>query len=215
MNDDPNQPEDGTPAVPATKRRGPRKATRKRLENVALHYLTKYSATTESLRRVLMRRVYRSSRAHDTNVDEGAEWVEEVIVKMHGLGYINDRAYAENRARSLVARGTSRRGVAAKLREKGVGGDDIDDALLALTDEWPEPDLAAAQALARRRRLGPYGPADQRDERRDKDLAALARAGFSYDIARRVIEAEDTETLEDAVKAQPSPYGPRYVADDN
>ena len=31
---------------------------------------------------------------------------------------------------------------------------------------------------------------------REKDLASLTRAGFAYDIARRVVEAETAEDLE-------------------
>ena len=183
-------------------RRGPRKVTEKRLHNVALHYLARYSASTESLRRVLMRRVQGSVRAHGTDPEEGAGWVEELIVRLQGQGYVDDRNYAEIRARSLLARGTSLRGIRAKLREKGVGGDDIDWALAAATEEFPSPDMAAAAALARRRRVGPYRTADSREERRKKDLASLARAGFSYDIACRVIDAESIDALEDMAAAR-------------
>jgi hypothetical protein len=35
---------------------------------------------------------------------------------------------------------------------------------------------------------------------REKDLTALARAGFNYDIAQKVIEAETTEELEDEIE---------------
>ncbi len=59
-----------------------------------------------------------------------------------------------------------------------------------------EPDPAAALACARRRRLGPYRPPTERKPKREKDLASLARAGFAYDIARRVVEAETAEDLE-------------------
>ena len=47
----------------------------------------------------------------------------------------------------------------------------------------------AAHALARRRKLGPYRPGE-RSAYREKDLAALARAGFSFGIAREVIDGE-------------------------
>ena len=53
----------------AKRRRVPRKATPKRLERVALHYLERYSSSSENLRRVLMRRVERSARAHGTDRD--------------------------------------------------------------------------------------------------------------------------------------------------
>ena len=63
-------------------------------------------------------------------------------------------------------------------------------------------ELQAAIALARRRRLGVYRLAAARADYRDRDLAALARAGFSYDIARRVIEAEDEAALIALVDAE-------------
>ena len=60
-----------------------------------------------------------------------------------------------------------------------------------LGEEDDAAELEAARALARRRRLGPWrGPAE-RAARREKDLAALARAGFGLDLARQVIDADE------------------------
>lgn len=209
MTEDSAAKESGTPPK---RRRGPRKVTEKRLNNVALAYLARYAATTQSLRQVLMRRVAASARVHGTDADEGAAWVEALIAKFQGLGYLDDRAFAENRARSLLARGTAPRAVAMKLREKGVAAVDIDAALAAAREDMPDIDLAAAAALARRRRLGPYRSGDARAERRDKDLAALARAGFGYDIARRVVEADSIEALETLAETGGAGDGPRYVS---
>ena len=58
------------------------------------------------------------------------------------------------------------------------------------------PELAAAVTLAKRRRLCPYFNGQVAADTREKHLAALARAGFSYDIARQVIDAESEEDLE-------------------
>ena len=55
-------------------------------------------------------------------------------------------------------------------------------------------ELKAAAAFARRRRLGPYRTKD-REPNRLRDLAALARAGFAYDLARKVIDAADPDAL--------------------
>ena len=178
------------------KRRGPRKATKSHLENAALHYLSRFATSSENLRRVLMRRIERSARHHGTDADEGAEWVDDLIQRYQRAGLLNDAAYAEARAADMMRRGTPIKGVRFKLMQKGVSTDDIDQALDAATEDIPEPDLAAAVALAKRRRLGPYAQPDKRADRRDKDLAALARAGFDYDTARRVIEAETIDDLE-------------------
>ena len=52
-------------------------------------------------------------------------------------------------------------------------------------------------ALARRRRLGPFRLPEQRADRRTKDLAAMARAGFAFDVARKVIDATDPDALDE------------------
>jgi regulatory protein len=71
--------------------------------------------------------------------------------------------------------------------------------LAQVRDEMAEPDLAAALTFARRRRLGPYRSAANRVEHRERDLAALGRQGFPYEVARRVIEADDAAALEDEI----------------
>ena len=177
-------------------RRQPKKATARHLENVALWYLQRFAASADSLRKVLMRRVEKSARAHDTDREEGAALVEEIIARFRSSALLDDRIYAEGRALSLHRRGISSQGIRARLAAKGVGADDIDSALAMLRDETDEPDLAAAIAYARRRRIGPYRTRGDREELRERDLAALARQGFGYDIARRVIDAHDPGDLE-------------------
>ncbi|MBI4184655.1 MAG: RecX family transcriptional regulator [Proteobacteria bacterium] len=173
------------------RRRGPRRASAAALEAAALVYLGRYAATAASLRRVLMRRVERSVRAHGGERAAGARLVEVLIARLAGAGLLDDRATARAAVRSLHARGTSRRHIAARLRQKGVAPEWIGEALAALAEESPEPELAAAFAYARRRRLGPYRQGPASAARREKDLAALARAGFPLDIARKVLEAEE------------------------
>ena len=65
----------------AKRRRMPLKATSNRLERVALHYLERYSSSSENLRRVLMRRVERSARAHGTDREEGAAAIDAIVTK--------------------------------------------------------------------------------------------------------------------------------------
>ncbi len=176
------------------KRRIPKKATKSHLENAALHYLERFATSSENLRSVLMRRVSRSAYYHETDPGEGAEWVNDIIGRFIETGLLDDRVYTEGRVRSLYAKGNSRKTIHAKLRAKGVPADIIDEALEQQEDEEDgDPELAAARRLAKRRRLGPYRDASLRLERKEKDLAALARAGFSYHIARQVIEEDEPD----------------------
>lgn len=193
------------------KPRGPRKVTARRLENIALHYLQRFATSAENLRRVLMRRVDRSAYHHDTDRDEGAAWVDDLVARYLKSGLLDDHAYAEGRTTALLRRGVAPRTIRQRLHEKGVDPEAIDAALRAAAEENPDLDLVAAIRLARRRRLGPYRLGDDRGERRDKDLAALARAGFTYDTALAVIDAETPEALEDGVQFETDI---RYVRDE-
>ena len=61
------------------RKRAPRKATPKYLENAALYYLSRYSTSTENLRRVMMRKVMRSAKHHGTDVEDGAALIEAMV----------------------------------------------------------------------------------------------------------------------------------------
>ncbi len=172
-----------------------RKVSPKSLESAALHYLERFASSAENLRRVLMRRVYRSARVHDIEPDEAARWVDGIVERYARSGLLDDRRYAENLAHSLSRRGVATRAIRARLMQKGVAPEDINYAIAALSEATGDADLSAALALIRRRRLGPHRDPEARADFHDKDLAALARAGFSYDLARKVIEAEDPNSL--------------------
>ncbi|MDP6173464.1 MAG: RecX family transcriptional regulator [Rhodospirillales bacterium] len=183
------------------KKRGackPRKPTPKRIENWALHHLARYDCSAAHLERLLKRRVDRSARVHELDEEECAsasQAITDVIEKLLANGMLDDRRHAGTRAISLNRRGTSRRVIRGKLREKGIAGDLIEEALEALGPEGLT-EAGAALALAKRRRLGLHRAPDTRQATREKDLAAMARAGFVYSLAQRIIDAETDEELE-------------------
>lgn len=170
-----------------------RRVNDRSLENAAVFYLQRFPSSSANLRRVLSRKVMRA-RAKGVEVDEAeaARLIDAVVQRMIDAGLLDDAAYAKALAQSLFRRGTPLRGIARKLREKGVPDEAANAALARLSEDHDEPDRDAAFAFARRRRLGCYRPADQRKERRERDLAALARAGFSYGLARAVVDADDS-----------------------
>lgn len=178
------------------RRRGPKKATPAYLEKSALFYLERYASSVENLRRTLLRKVQRSAEAHGTDTEAGREAVEALLARFQRSGLLDDGVYARARSQSLLRQGLSLRGIRARLRGKGVPREIIDAALEELQEEREEPDLEAATAYARKRRIGPYRQPTQRAENRERDLAALGRRGFSYGTALQVIDAESAEALE-------------------
>jgi len=177
-------------------RKLPRRITPERLNNIALYYIGRYASSSANLRRVLLRRVERASRVHGDDPAEGARLIDELVARFLRSGLIDDRTYAAQKAASLRRRGASRFGIGGKLRQKGVEGELIAETLGALEDNVPGGEFAAACAFVRRRRLGPLRPPSKRKEMRDKDLAALSRAGFGLDLARRALACPDAATLD-------------------
>ncbi len=117
--------------------------------------------------------------------------VAEIVRQLRHAGLLDDRRYASARAESLNRRGVSGRGIRARLAAKGVAPEVIEQALAGLATD---AELAAALRLARRRRLGPYRRPAERAGCRQRDLAALSRAGFDDDTAGAAIDAEDTDS---------------------
>jgi regulatory protein len=168
------------------------------LERAALHYLERYSASIEMLRRTLVRRVHKRARARGEDPEAFAELVTATVARAVSAGLVDDVRFTDTRLATLRRRGTSSRGVSAKLAAKGVPREVVESAMQAERDALPDGEAEAieaqaAHAYAKRRRLGPHRRPDIRAAHRDRDLAALARAGFSYGLARRVVDAEPDE----------------------
>jgi len=189
---------------PKPRRTAPRRITAASLENAALYYLQRFDSTAAHLRRVLANKVRRAAAHPQAEIDTEAAkvWIDAAVAKMLRLGYVDDARTARSKARGLYARGTPPAAIRRHLAVAGVGAEDAEAALSTLAEEEGEHrdlTLAAAVTLARRRRLGPFRATANRADKRDKDLAALGRAGFDYDTARRVIDAPDAAELEDEV----------------
>jgi regulatory protein len=173
--------------------------TAKYLQNAAAFYLERYPSTAEGLRRVLNRRVRKAEMAEAPIIDNVKQTIDAIVAKFVAAGVIDDKAFAQTKARALHRRGSSSRQTRQRLKLAGIDEDTLDQAMAGLDQELDtdpqQREWQAAVALARRRRLGPFRQ-KERKEHRIRDLAAMARAGFSYDLARRVIDAEERDIIE-------------------
>lgn len=174
------------------------------LEKAALFYLQRFATSRAHLTTILARKVARRGLPDGTTQAQADEWIAAVVERMVDLGYVDDAAYARARTRTLLNRGKPRRVIRRALADKGIPEALIDAAIAEIEAETAAPDLHAAIRYARRRRLGPARPphrqpapgSDARDRQYQKDLAALARAGFSYDIAKTVLDLDGEDALD-------------------
>lgn len=211
-------PSDNAPQKPYKKQqkrkepRPPRKITARYLHNAGLHYLQRFAASSGHFKNVMMRKIDKSC-AHHKDQDRAAceKILDELIKKFKEIGLIDDFAYARGTVNSLRRKGLSSKAIHMKMRLKCVPSAAIKEALESYTEEnnLTEPELTAALRLCQRKRIGPFdrthaAETDDNDEifdpevlnkKKQRQLSALARAGFAYDIAKQALEMspEDAE----------------------
>ncbi|KAA0972280.1 regulatory protein RecX [Aureimonas fodinaquatilis] len=154
------------------------------LMRVAIAHLARYPASAAHLETVLARRIVMKGFAREGS----AELIRQTIERLKELQFLNDDAFAEARLATLRRRGASTAMAKARLADKGIDRETVERAMAG--DETDE--RQAAENYARRRRLGPHRVKD-RAERRERDIAAMARAGFPIQISKAVIDADPDE----------------------
>lgn len=103
---------------------------------------------------------------------------------------LNDTAYAEVSTHSAIRSGKSKRAIARKLAMKGVAANIVEAAIADIND------FNAALAFARKRAFGPFRKVVLDEHRKAKELSAFARAGFSFDIGKKIFELSPAEAGE-------------------
>lgn len=167
------------------------------LAEAALRYLNRVPASRTALIRKLEDWVRRRGEPPDPGA---ARPLILALVNCYEVsGLIDDRKLAEGALQSLRGRGLSRRAIQQKLKTRGIPEALVAEALVAEKQEQRErastsserassdPELVAAKAFVRKRRLGSFRPEIERGPNRQRDLAALARRGFDFDTALRAL----------------------------
>lgn len=162
------------------------------LREAGLRYLDRYDASAAKLRRILTQKAraigMRLAESERPDPDTVTQWVDQILERFLESGVISDRRYSERLASSLRARGLGRRAIENRLRERGIEAE-IARCAIEQTDEGcDDSELLAAGRLVKRRKLGYLRNEERRGDCRNRDLGTLARAGFSWETARKALE---------------------------
>lgn len=168
-------------------RRPPTPLDPARLEELALAYVARFATSAARLAQYLRRKLRERGWEGDAEPDPAA-----LVARFTAAGYVDDDAFARARASGLRRRGYGARRVEQALRGAGIAEPQRQAA------RGGERDVrSAALVMARKRGFGPFGPERPDPARREKQIAAMLRAGHSLDSARKLIDAADeAEALE-------------------
>ena len=169
-------------------RRAPPPLDRESLDRLALRYVERFATSRAKLADYLRRKV------RERGWDGPASDPQALADRFAELGYIDDRAFAEARARSMARRGLGERRIAVAFRAAGIEPEDAE----AVAPQIAEGATEAALALARRKRIGPFASERAERQQREKQLAQMVRGGHSFALARRIVDmapGEDVDVL--------------------
>jgi regulatory protein len=171
---------DTTRQRPRTReRRPPAPLTAPKLEELALAYVARFATSARKVEQYLARKLRERGWEGERPADPRA-----IVDRFVELGYIDDEAWARAKSGGLLRRGYGTRRVDQTLDAAGIA-----EEIRAEVRAGEAEERRAAVALASRRRFGPWG-ADAADrDKRQKQIAAMLRAGHGFDAARAVIDA--------------------------
>jgi len=162
-----------------------------KLDELALSYVGRFATSRAKLLIYLKRKL--RERGWDGEAEPALNALADRLVR---LGYVDDRAYALSKARSLTGRGYGERRVRQALSLAGIADEESGDARQLAEAEAVD----SALRFARRRSFGPYATERPDPRRREREMAAMIRAGHGFGLARAIInlnpgEIPDFESL--------------------
>lgn len=167
--------------APRRNRRPPKPLDSARLEELALAYVARFATSRAKLEAYLARKL--RERGWEGEAEPQVSALAERYVE---LGYVDDAAYARARAGGLLRRGYGARRVDQALGAAGIGEDIREDLRPGEAEA-----RRAALALAKRRRFGPFGSQLPDRALREKQIAAMMRAGHAIGHAVALVDAPD------------------------
>ena len=174
------------------------------LRDLALSYVARFSTTGAKLEQYLARKLRERGVAEDADGRVMELDVAGLVSDFVTRGYVDDDAYARAKSRDLTARGYG-----AKRVEQALWAAGVEEPVREDNAPSEAASRRAAMLLAKKRRFGPYGlpPLDNEGQeteetlaanrkQREKQVAAMLRAGHSFEHVRFIMDASQVDDIE-------------------
>ena len=162
------------------------------LKDLAYTYLEKYSPSKQQLKVYLLKKYLTKIKGSQSKREVSAI-IDEIINNLEKNRIVNDELYSDSKARMFLKRGYSLNKINQSLRIKGIDTKYIKQSLEKIKENEIEPDFVSALKLCKRRRIGPLRPTSNRELFYKKDMGILARAGFNFELSKRILDLDINE----------------------
>ena len=152
----------------------------KKLLKYAVDYLSKYNSSKKNLINVLKRKIFRSEISNFEK-SKLINFIDNIIIKLEKNKFIDDYRYSSTKILSLSNAGKSKNFIFNYLIKKGIDRLQIQDNLNLIYKDNKDWELESAKIFVKKKRL--LG----KNNSYEKNMAKMARAGFSYDICKKIL----------------------------
>ncbi len=151
-----------------------------KLQKYAIDYLSKYDSSKKNLTDVIKKKIFRlniSSQEKSKLINH----IDNILSNLEKNNLINDERYCNSKIESLSLRGKSKSFIFNYLLKKGIDKFKIQNNLNIFEKNNSNWELTSAKIFARKKKI------IESKNSYEKKLAKMARAGFSYEICKKIL----------------------------
>ena len=164
------------------------------MRNFSLNYIEKYAPSKQQLKTYLIKK-YLKAKITNTNKKNITDLIEVVLEDLEKSKFVNDKFYSKAKANSLIRRGSSINKIRNYLMAKGISDKYILETIDQIKENNKDQDFFSAIKLCKKKRIGPARTEDNRTLFYKKDIGVLARAGFDFEISKKVMDLDKNDYL--------------------
>ena len=144
--------------------------------------------------------IYISRINTETNIEERNIWEKYKFQIIENFCLIDDKKFSENKTLTYMERGYSKKKIIFNLKTKGVSDENIGEGINNLKTTYVNSELAAALIYAKKKKFLTFKKKEKKFNEIKKKLLQMSQAGFSYDIAKKIINLNDEKEFLDLEK---------------
>ncbi len=151
-----------------------------KLLKYAIDYLSKYDSSKKNLVYILKRKIF---RLNITGLEKSRliNMLDNILLKLEENNLINDKRYTLSKISSLSRAGKSKNFISNYLLKKGINKNELLSDLVDFQEKNNNWEMDSAKLFAKKKRLL------ESSDNYEKKLAKMARAGFSYEICKKIL----------------------------
>ncbi len=152
-----------------------------KLLKYAVEYLSKYDSSKNNLINVLKRKIFRL-KVDSVEKNNLMSSINRIIQKLENANLLDDNKYTLSKIASLSSSAKSKSFIFNYLIKKGINKFDVEnnfEIFKASNCDW---ELNSAKLFVRKKNL------NSSNKSYEKKLAKMARAGFKYEICKKVLD---------------------------